>query len=167
MKRGFDNFGALDNISKSNDFEYFNITNAVNNAINNTTANSAYRDSEKNKLILKLPYSYQRVLIEPRYSEYFPNYDDKATISNDLTQVAVDTTLTPDEKILQARALIEAKVPSLAPEFDPNSVPDVDDSLRSDTSDGNFIKDNKWVFIIGGVLLVGGIATFLILRRKK
>ena len=154
MKRGFDNFGALDNISKSNDFEFFNFT-------------PAEADAEKNKLILKLPYSYQRVLAEPRYSEYFPTYEQKATISNDLVQVAINTALTPDEKRLQAMALLEAVVPSLAPEFDPNSVPDVDDSLRSDTSGGNFIKDNKWVFIIGGVLLVGGIATFLILRRKK
>jgi LPXTG-motif cell wall-anchored protein len=155
MKRGFDNFGAMERISKSNDFEFFNLTTA------------SERDAEKNKLILKLPYSYQRVLIEPRYSEFFPSLEQKAAISNDLTQVAVDTTLTPDEKKLQAMALLETAVPSLAPEFDPNSVPNVDDSLRSDTSEGNFVTKNKWVFIIGGVLLVGGIATFLILRRRK
>jgi LPXTG-motif cell wall-anchored protein len=144
----------MERISKSNDFEFFNFT-------------PAEADAEKNKLILKLPYSYQRVLAEPRYSEYFPTYEQKATISNDLVQIAINTSLTPDEKKLQAMALLETAVPSLAPEFDPNSVPDVDDSLRSDTSGGNFIKDNKWVFIIGGVLLVGGIATFLILRRRK
>jgi hypothetical protein len=154
MKRGFDNFGAMERISKSNDFEFFNFT-------------PAEADAEKNKLLLKLPYSYTRVFIEPRYSEYFPTYNEKAIISNDLVQIAINTSLTPDEKRLQAMALIESKVPSLAPEFDPNSVPDVDDSLRSDTSGGNFIKDNKWVFIIGGVLLVGGITTFLILRKKK
>jgi hypothetical protein len=154
MKRGFDNFGAMDKISKSNDFEFFNITT------------TSARDAEKNKLILKLPYSYQRVLTEPFYSEYFPTATDKSTISNDLTQVAVDSTLTPDEKILQAMALIEAKVPSLAPEFDPNAITDVDDSLRADTSGGNFIVDNKWWFIGGGILIVGGIATWLILRRR-
>jgi hypothetical protein len=152
--RRFDNFGAIEGIENARDFDFINFT-------------PAEADAEKNKLILKLPYSYQRVLAEPRYSEYFPTYEQKATISNDLVQVAINTSLTPDEKRLQAMALIESKVPSLAPEFDPNSVPDVDDSLRSDTSGGNFIKDNKWVFIIGGVLLVGGITTFLILRKKK
>lgn len=155
MKRGFDNFGAMERISKSNDFEFFNLTTA------------SERDAEKNKLILKLPYSYQRVLIEPRYSEFFPSLEQKAAISNDLTQVAVDTTLTPDDKRLQAMALLETAVPSLAPEFDPNATYEVDESLRADTSGGNFITDNKWVLIIGGVLLVGGIATFLILRRRK
>ena len=155
MKRGFDNFGAMERISRSNDFEFFNLTTASD------------RDAEKNKLILKLPYSYQRVLMEPRYSEFFPSLEQKAAISNDLTQVAVDTTLTPDDKRLQAMALIETAVPSLAPEFDPNATYEVDESLRADTSGGNFIKDNKWVFIIGGVLLVGGIATFLILRRRN
>ena len=108
MKRGFDNFGAMERISKSNDFEFFNFT-------------PAEADAEKNKLLLKLPYSYQRVLAEPRYSEYFPTYEQKATISNDLVQVAINTSLTPDEKRLQAMALLEAVVPSLAPEFDPNS----------------------------------------------
>lgn len=154
MKRGFDNFGAMERIVRSNDFEFFNFT-------------PAEADAEKNKLLLKLPYSYQRVLQEPRYSEYFPTYEQKATISNDLVQVAINTALTPDEKKLQAMALLETAVPSLAPEFDPNSVPDVDDSLRADTSGGNFVTKNKWVFIIGGVLLVGGIATFLILRRRN
>ena len=154
MKRGFDNFGAMERISKSNDFEFFNFT-------------PAEADAEKNKLLLKLPYSYQRVLAEPRYSEYFPTYEQKATISNDLVQVAINTSLTPDEKRLQAMALLEASVPSLAPEFDPNSVPEVDESLRADTSGGNFVTENKWWFIGGGVLLVGGIATFLILRRRN
>lgn len=154
MKRGFDNFGAMERISKSNDFEFFNFT-------------PAEADAEKNKLLLKLPYSYQRVLAEPRYSEYFPTYEQKATISNDLVQVAINTSLTLDEKRLQAMALLETAVPSLAPEFDPNATYEVDESLRADTSGGNFITDNKWVLIIGGVLLVGGIATFLILRRRK
>ena len=116
---------------------------------------------------MKLPYAYQRVLIEPRYSEYFPTYEQKATISNDLTQVAISTSLTPDEKRLEAMALLEAVVPSLAPEFDPNSLPEIDESLRADTSGGNFVTEHKWWFIGGGVLLIGGIATLLILRRKK
>ena len=152
--RRFDNFGAIEGIENARDFDFINFT-------------PAEADAEKNKLILKLPYSYQRVLAEPRYSEYFPTYDQKATISNDLVQVAINTTLTPDEKRLQAMALLEASVPSLAPEFDPNSIPDVDDSLRADTSGGNFVTENKWWFIGGGVLIIGGIATWLILRRKK
>jgi hypothetical protein len=152
--RRFDNFAAIEGIENSRDFDFMNFT-------------PAQADAEKNKLILKLPYSYQRVLAEPRYSEYFPTYEQKATISNDLTQIAIDTTLTPDEKKLQAMELLETSVPSLAPEFDPNSVPDVDDSLRADTSGGNFVTENKWWFIGGGVLLIGGIATFLILRKKK
>ena len=152
--RRFDNFGAIEGIENARDFDFINFT-------------PAEADAEKNKLILKLPYSYQRVLAEPRYSEYFPTYDQKATISNDLVQVAINTTLTPDEKRLQAMALLEASVPSLAPEFDPNSIPEIDESLRADTSGGNFVTDNKWWFIGGGVLLIGGIATFLILRRKK
>jgi hypothetical protein len=152
--RRFDNFGAIEGIENARDFDFINFT-------------PAEADAEKNKLLLKLPYSYQRVLAEPRYSEYFPTYDQKATISNDLVQVAINTTLTPDEKRLQAMALLEASVPSLAPEFDPNSIPDVDDSLRADTSGGNFVTENKWWFIGGGVLIIGGIATWLILRRKK
>jgi hypothetical protein len=152
--RRFDNFGAIEGIGRSRDFDFINFT-------------PAEADAEKNKLLLKLPYSYQRVLMEPRYSEYFPTYDQKATISNDLVQVAISTTLTPDEKKLQAMALLEASVPSLAPEFDPNAIPEIDESLRADTSGGNFVTENKWWFIGGGVLLIGGIATFLILRRKK
>jgi len=152
--RRFDNFGAIEGIENARDFDFINFT-------------PAEADAEKNKLILKLPYSYQRVLAEPRYTEYFPTYEQKATISNDLVQVAINTTLTPDEKRLQAMALLEASVPSLAPEFDPNSIPEIDESLRADTSGGNFVTDNKWWFIGGGVLLIGGIATFLILRRKK
>jgi hypothetical protein len=31
----------------------------------------------------------------------------------------------------------------------------------------SFLSKNKWWFIGGGVLLVGGIATFLILRNRK
>ena len=152
--RRFDNIGAIEDIENARDFDFINFT-------------PAEADAEKNKLILKLPYSYQRVLAEPRYSEYFPTYEQKATISNDLVQVAISTTLTPDEKRLQAMALLEASVPSLAPEFDPNSIPDVEDSLRADTSGGNFVTENKWWFIGGGVLIIGGIATWLILRRKK
>ena len=152
--RRFDNFEAIEGIENARDFDFINFT-------------PAEADAEKNKLILKLPYSYQRVLAEPRYSEYFPTYEQKATISNDLVQVAINTTLTPDEKRLQAMALLEASVPSLAPEFDPNSIPDVDDSLRADTSGGNFVTENKWWFIGGGVLIIGGIATWLILKRKK
>jgi len=152
--RRFDNFEAIEGIENARDFDFMNFT-------------PAEADAEKNKLILKLPYSYQRVLAEPRYSEYFPTYEQKATISNDLVQVAINTTLTPDEKRLQAMALLEASVPSLAPEFDPNSIPEIDESLRADTSGGNFVTENKWWFIGGGVLLIGGIATFLILRKKK
>ena len=152
--RRFDNFGAIEGIENARDFDFINFT-------------PAEADAEKNKLILKLPYSYQRVLAEPRYTEYFPTYEQKATISNDLVQVAINTTLTPDEKRLQAMALLEASVPSLAPEFDPNSIPEIDESLRADTSGGNFVTENKWWFIGGGVLLIGGIATFLILRKKK
>jgi hypothetical protein len=152
--RRFDNIGAIEDIENARDFDFINFT-------------PAEADAEKNKLLLKLPYSYQRVLAEPRYSQYFPTYEQKATISNDLVQVAISTTLTPDEKRLQAMALLEASVPSLAPEFDPNSITDVDDSLKADTSGGNFVTENKWWFIGGGVLLIGGIATFLILRKKK
>jgi LPXTG-motif cell wall-anchored protein len=153
--RRFDNFRAIEGIENARDFDFINLTTASD------------RDAEKNKLILTLPYSYQRVLAEPRYSQYFPSLQQKATISNDLTQIAVNTTLTPDDKKLQAMALLEASVPSLAPEFDPNAIPEVDESLRADTSGGNFVTDNKWWFIGGGVLLIGGIATFLILRRRK
>jgi hypothetical protein len=153
--RRFDNFGAIEGIENARDFDFINFT-------------PAEADAEKNKLILKLPYSYQRVLAEPRYSEYFPTYEQKATISNDLVQVAISTTLTPDEKRLQAMALLEASVPSLAPEFDPNAeLPSDADEYRADTSGGNFVTENKWWFIGGGVLLIGGIATFLILRKKK
>jgi LPXTG-motif cell wall-anchored protein len=152
--RRFDNFGAIEGIGRSRDFDFINFT-------------PAEADAEKNKLILKLPYSYQRVFMEPRYSEYFPTYDQKAIISNDLVQIAINTSLTPDDKRLQAMDLIESKVPSLAPEFDPNSLPEIDDSLRADTSGGNFVTENKWWFIVGGVLLIGGISTLLILRRKK
>jgi hypothetical protein len=152
--RRFDNFGAIESIENVSDFDFINFT-------------PEQADAEKNKLILKLPYSYQRVLIEPRYSEYFPTYEQKATISNDLTQVAISTSLTPDEKKLQAMALLEAVVPSLAPEFDPNNIPEIDESLRADISGGNFVTKNKWWFIGGGVLLIGGIATWLILRKKK
>jgi hypothetical protein len=35
------------------------------------------------------------------------------------------------------------------------------------TTEQSFLAKNKWWFIGGGVLLVGGIATFLILRRKN
>ncbi len=153
--RRFDNFEAIEGIENARDIDFINLTTASD------------RDAEKNKLILTLPYSYQRVLSEPRYSQYFPSLEQKATISNDLTQVAVDTTLTPDEKRLQAMALLEASVPSLAPEFDPNAIPEIDESLRADTSGGNFVTDNKWWFIGGGVLIIGVIATWLILRKKK
>jgi hypothetical protein len=36
-----------------------------------------------------------------------------------------------------------------------------------DASQQSFLSKNKWWFIGGGVLLVGGIATFLILRNRK
>ena len=36
-----------------------------------------------------------------------------------------------------------------------------------DASQQSFLSKNKWWFIGGGILLVGGIATFLILRKKK
>jgi LPXTG-motif cell wall-anchored protein len=36
-----------------------------------------------------------------------------------------------------------------------------------DGSQESFLSKNKWWFIGGGVLLIGGIATFLILRRKN
>jgi hypothetical protein len=31
----------------------------------------------------------------------------------------------------------------------------------------SFLAKNKWLFIIGGVLIVGGVTTFLILRNRK
>jgi len=36
-----------------------------------------------------------------------------------------------------------------------------------DGSQESFLSKNKWWFIGGGVLLVGGIATILILRKRK
>ena len=154
MKRGFDNLGAIEGIENSRDFDFLNIT-------------ASQMDAEKNKLIQLLPYTYQRVLAEPRYSQYYPTMDEKSDVTNRLTNIALDSTLTQDEKKLQAMAVIEEKVTSLAPEYDPNAVePDLE-SLRADTSGGNFIVDNKWWFIGGGVLVIGGIATWLILRNKK
>jgi hypothetical protein len=152
--RRFDNISAIEGIGSTKDFDFVNL-------------DSAQMDAEKNRLIQLLPYSYQRVLAEPRYSQYYPSLDEKSDVTNRLTSIALDTTLTQDEKKLQAMAVIEEKVTSLAPEYDPNATsPDLE-SLRADTSGGNFITDNKWWFIGGGVLIIGGIATWLILRKKK
>jgi hypothetical protein len=68
-------------------------------------------------------------------------------------------------QLAQLQAQRSAIASNSTPTFDPTLQNRIT-QMEADNQQ-SFLSKNKWWFIGGGVLLVGGIATFLILRKKK
>ena len=68
-------------------------------------------------------------------------------------------------QLAQLQAQRSAIASNSTPTFDPTLQNRIT-QMEADNQQ-SFLSKNKWWFIGGGILLVGGIATFLILRKKK
>ena len=125
---------------------------------------SFHGDNAKNEVLNALPQEYRDVFIEPFYSENF-SQQDKVDANGELVDIALRQDLSLNEKKNLFIDVIKIYVPSL-----PSSSGSIDLSTTEEERAGGATTDSKINIakyaIIGGVLVVGGIATWLILKRK-
>jgi hypothetical protein len=125
---------------------------------------SFYGDKAKNEVLNALPQEYRDVFIEPFYSENF-SQQDKVDANGELVGIALRNDLSLNEKKNLFIDVIKIYVPTL-----PSSSGSIDISTTEEERGAGATTDSKINIakyaIIGGVLVVGGIATWLILKRK-
>lgn len=152
------NFGQSANQNAIQDFR----TLAQQYYPNLKTTWSFYGDNAKNEVLNALPQEYRDVFIEPFYSENFSE-QDKVNVNGELVDIALRNDLSLNEKKNLFIEVIKIYVPTLpTPSFDLQTTQE--QRTESATTD-SAINIAKYA-IIGGVLVVGGIATWLILKRK-
>ena len=121
-------------------------------------------DKPRFDLVESLPQEYKDIYKEPFYSENFSEVE-KVDMANELRGVAVRNDLSLGEKKSLAMDIIKMYIPSLS-----SSMGSIDISTTEEERAGGATTDSKINIakyaIIGGVLVVGGIATWLILKRK-
>jgi hypothetical protein len=129
---------------------------------------SFYGDKAKNEVLNALPQEYRDVFKEPFFSENF-SQQDKVDIHGELVGVALRNDLSMNEKKNLFMDIIKIYVPSL-PSSSSSSMGSIDLSTTEEERAEGATTDSKINIakyaIIGGVLVVGGIATWLILRKK-
>lgn len=129
---------------------------------------SFHGDNAKNEVINALPQEYRDVFIEPFYSENF-SQQDKVDAHGELVGIALRNDLSLNEKKNLFMDVIKIYVPSL-PTPSSSSMGSIDLSTTEEERAGGATTDSKINIakyaIIGGVLVVGGVATWLILKRK-
>lgn len=127
---------------------------------------SFYGDKAKNEVLNALPQEYRDVFIEPFYSENF-SQQDKVDAYSELVVIALRNDLSLNEKKDLFKEVIQIYAPSLP---SPSSTSSADISTTEEERGAGATTDSKLNItkyaIIGGVLVVGGIATWLILKRK-
>jgi hypothetical protein len=125
---------------------------------------SFHGDNAKNEVINSLSQEYIDVFKEPFYSENF-SQQDKVDIHGELVNVALRNDLSLNEKKNLFMDIIKIYVPTL-----PTSSGSIDLSTTEEERAEGATTDSKINIakyaIIGGVLVVGGIASWLILRKK-
>jgi hypothetical protein len=123
-----------------------------------------YGDGFKNNIISSLSQEYIDVFKEPFFSENL-SQQDKVDINGELVGVALRDDLSMNEKKNLFMDIIKIYAPSL-----PSSSGSIDLSTTEEERAEGATTDSKINItkyaIIGGVLIVGGIATWLILRKK-
>jgi hypothetical protein len=125
-------------------------------------------DKPRYDLVESLPQEYKDIYKEPFYSENLSDVE-KTDMAGELRGVAVRTDLSLSDKKSLAMDIIKMYIPSL-PSSSSSSMGSNDLSTTEEERAEGATTDSKINIakyaIIGGVLIVGGIATWLILRKK-
>jgi hypothetical protein len=125
---------------------------------------SFHGDNAKNEVINSLSQEYIDVFKEPFYSENF-SQQDKVDINGELIGVALRNDLSLNEKKNLFMDIIKIYVPSLPSSSGSIDLLTTEEERAEGATTDSKINIAKYA-IIGGVLVVGGIATWLILRKK-
>jgi hypothetical protein len=123
-----------------------------------------FQEKARYDLVESLPQEYKDIYKEPFYSENL-SQNEKVDMAGELRGVAVRADLSLGDKKSLAMDIIKMYIPSL-----PSSSGSIDLSTTEEERAEGATTDSKINIakyaIIGGVLVVGGIATWLILRKK-
>jgi hypothetical protein len=123
-------------------------------------------DKPRFDLVESLPQEYKDIYKEPFYSENLSEVE-KVDMAGELRGVAVRNDLSLGEKKSLAMDIIKMYIPSLPSS---SSMGSIDLSTTQEERTEGATTDSKINIakyaIIGGVLVVGGVATWLILKRK-
>ena len=131
---------------------------------------SFHGDKAKNEILNSLPQEYIDVFKEPFYSENF-SQQDKVDANGELVGIALRQDLSLNEKKDLFKDIIGLYAPSLpSSSSSSSSMGSMSSSSSEEQRTEGATTDSKINIakyaIIGGVLVVGGIATWLILKRK-
>lgn len=129
------------------------------------------QDTKRNELVNSLPQEYINVFLEPFYSDNLSQVE-KVNMAGELRAIANRTDLSLIDKQNTAKDIIDIYVPTLP--SGSSSTTSSMGSMGSASTDAQRtegattdLKGNITKYaIIGGVLVVGGIATWLILKRN-
>jgi len=126
-----------------------------------------YGDRAKNEVLNALSQEYRDIYKEPFYSENF-SQQDKVDMNFELVNVGLRNDLSMNEKKNLFMDIIKIYVPTLpSSSISSSSMGSSmsDSEQRAETAGSGSSNIAKFA-IIGGVLLIGGVATWLILRKK-
>jgi hypothetical protein len=131
---------------------------------------SFYGMKAKHDILNTLPQEYQDVFKDPFFSENF-SQQDMVDIHGELVGVGLRDDLSLNEKKNLFMDIIKIYVPTLpTPSSSSSSMGSIDLSTTEEERAEGATTDSKINIakyaIIGGVLVVGGVATWLILRKK-
>lgn len=123
-------------------------------------------DKPRYDLVESLPQEYKDIYKEPFYSENLSEVE-KVDMAGELRGVAVRNDLSLGEKKSLAMDIIKMYIPSLpsSPSMSSIDISTAEEERGAGATTDSKINIAKYA-IIGGVLVVGGIATWLILKRK-
>jgi hypothetical protein len=127
---------------------------------------SFHGDKAKNEVLNTLSQEYKDVFKEPFFSENF-SQQDKVDINGELVGVALRNDLSMNEKKNLFIDIIKMYAPSLpSSSASSSSASSMSDSEQRAETMGDGSSNVTKFAIIGGVIIIGGIATWLILRKK-
>jgi hypothetical protein len=189
----YGNFFSVLKLGQSDDATLLAIANEVETIVNNLTNRVQGQSSEKYAIngfrtiaqkyypILKgtyynteyqrfllvesLPQEYKDVFKEPFYSDNL-SQTEKVDMAGELRTIANNNTLSNEDKRSLAIEILRTYIPTL-PSYSPMTTTSSTSQTeqRAESTSGGGSNVAKFA-IVGGVIIVGGIATWLILRKK-